>query len=678
MSRRGHDAGGAFDALVQAIMGYGAGPSCAQLPPATTPGSFARALGQGVLLGRLPRGARGTGAVEASPLPVERIQHEGQRSVAELGTILWHAMGATHDAPELEPWMTPPHTDSIVALTLSRRRLAEYALPEAIDRCTAFPGARVWLLEIERAKGDVPGGIAVWRSRGAHGEWRTRCACVWTRGRSASATHPLVIGAQWDAQGNEAVAGACVVGPSWEHATRAANDASRDAALARRRNAIGKQMMARIAVPAALAWLDRHAGTALPAGRFATEDARTPIDRPRPGHAPRTLHPVSAVPRTPAPVWLTADVERAVEAIVIAAAREGWRIGASNPVRAWRSGWAGYAEMGAIAWYAIGDPSAQIDSDTWTAMERALRDDGLAPHSAHPALEATSALVRKMLEQTGRNHVARAPDGRTLCALEIPARLWRALGEAGPCPHSPLELDLGERWWLVEVESPADDEPNAIALWEEDGAEVAFAAFLGVDDGDTESFLTVVTWGTTANDERRRSGLAALGSPVHVDDPANPESRAGTKHVIDTLAAPDTGPIARAKTAIAVHLASEGQPAPLARYQSSTTRACPGHALAGRPSITALFALERAPEPEPAEARPAGERHRWGGGGPLRARHLVRAHWKRQAFGPKLSKRRWIVVEGYARGPVPQADQIVMTRLAQGQLQAAPSTDENR
>ena len=79
--------------------------------------------------------------------------------------------------------MAPPHTDEIVALTLSRRRLAEYAVPEAIDRSCAFPGSRVWLIEIERAKGDVPAGVAVWRSRGADGEWRTRCACVWTRGR---------------------------------------------------------------------------------------------------------------------------------------------------------------------------------------------------------------------------------------------------------------------------------------------------------------------------------------------------------------------------------------------------------------------------------------------------------------------------------------------------------------
>ena len=568
--------------------------------------------------------------------------------------------------------MAPPHTDPIIALTLSRRHLAEYATPEPIDRSCAFPGGRVWLIEIERAKGDVPGGIAVWRSPGPDGEWRTRCACVWTRGPLASPTHPLVIGAQWDVRGSEAIAAACVIGPSRDQATRAAKGASRTAVLARRENAIGKQMMARIAVPAAFAWLDRHAGRARPAGRFgaALAPARLPA---------RAVQPVPGAARTPAPAWITADVERAVEAIAIGAAREGWRIGASSPVPAWRRGWAGYAEMGAVAWHAIEDLNAQVDSDTWSALEKALGEDGVAAQCAHPALEATSALVRKMLEQTGRGHVARAPDTRTLCALEIPARLWRALGEAGPCPHPPPELDTSERWWLVEVEGPGDEEPNAIALWEEDGVEMALAAFLCADDGAGAPTLAVVTWGTTPDDERIRSGAAVLKSPVHVDNPDDAESRAGTRDVIDTLAAPDTGPIARAKTAIAVHLANDGRATPLASYRPSTAGASARsrEAPARRASITALFAIERAPEPEPPEDHSMGEGHRWGDSGPLRARHHVRAHWKRQAFGRNRSRRRWIVVEAYARGPAPRDDQIVVTRLAQRQRPARDTTRES-
>ena len=683
MSKRRHGAGGAFDALVRAFAGLGADAGWARLPRATAPGSLGRTLGQGVLEGRLPKDAHGACAADASPLPLQALHNEAQRSIAELGAILWHALGGAEDAPELTPWLERPHSDPTVALSLSRRLLAEYATPEIIDRTCAFPGRRIWLLEIERAHGEIPGAIAVWRSRGADGEWRTRCACIWTRGPVGSPSYPLVMGARWDADGGHAVAGVCVIGPSWDEAARVAKGAVLEAVLARRTDAIGKALIARIVVPAALAWLDRHAGTARPAGRFGGVCAQTPKGRARAERPPRTVHPVPGAARTPPPAWITAEAQRAVEAIVLATAREGWRIGASSPVRAWRSGWAGYAEMGAIAWHAIRDLQAPIDSDAWGAMEKALRDGGLAAQSAHPAVETTSALVRKMLEQTGRSHVARAQDARTLCALEIPARLWRALGEAGPRPHPPDPLDLSDRWWLVEVEHPRDEEPNAIALWEEDGAEVVLAAFLCDDDGGGVSFPTVVTWRTTSEGERSEVGVAVLKGLIKANDPESPESRVGTIQIIDVLAAPDSGAIARAKTAIAMHLENDGRATPLASYRASTgtTSTQRQEVSTGRRSITALFAIERAPEPEPAEEHATGEGHRPGGRGRLRERHHVRAHWKRQAYGPKRSKRRWKVIEGYTRGPEPAEDQIAMTRLAEGQLQACdddPRTCEGR
>ena len=672
MSKRARDTGRVFDALVHAIVGLGAVPSWAELPPATAPGSLGRAFAQGVLHGRLPRGANGAHRLDTSPLPAERMEHEGQRSVAELGAILWHAMGGPREAPELEAWMAPPHNDPIVALALPRRRLAEFAVPEGVDRSFAFPGHRVWLIEIERAKGDTPAGIAVWRSSGPPGEWHTRCACVWTQGRIGSTTHPLVIGAHWGSDGGDAEAGACVIGPSWDHACRAAAHASRAAVLARRRNAIGPQVMARIAIPAALAWRDAHGGLARPAGRIGPgKDASTQ-------HRPRIVHPARAPGRRPAPAWLGATPERAVEAIVLRAAGEGWRVGASCPVREWRDGWVGYAELGAVAWAAIDDLDRRIDSDTWSVMEQALRENRLVVRSAHPALEATSALVRKMLEQTGRNHVARAPDARTLCALEVPARLWRALRDAGPCPEPSTPPELTDRWWLVEIEHPADDEPNAVALWEEDGAEVVLAAFLGVEEGDNPPCLTVGTWRTGADGERSRAGVAVLGSPVRVDDPDNPESQAGAMRVIDTLAAPDIGALARAKSAVTLHLANGGEPASLRPYRASPADAAPARQgpVATRLPPTTLFALKRAPEPERGEHQATGRLgHRHGGGGRLLALQEVGPHWKRQAYGPRHSKRRWQLIERYERGPAPEEDQVVLTRLAerQGGTQAAQS-----
>ena len=166
MSKRRHGAGGAFDALVRAFAGLGADAGWARLPRATAPGSLGRTLGQGVLKGRLPKDAHGACAADASPLPLQALHNEAQRSIAELGAILWHALGGAEDAPELTPWLERPHSDPTVALSLSRRLLAEYATPEIIDRTCAFPGRRVWLLEIERAHGEIPGAIAVWRSRG--------------------------------------------------------------------------------------------------------------------------------------------------------------------------------------------------------------------------------------------------------------------------------------------------------------------------------------------------------------------------------------------------------------------------------------------------------------------------------------------------------------------------------
>ena len=399
----------------------------------------------------------------------------------------------------------------------------------------------------------------------------------------------------------------------------------------------------------------------------------------RPEQATRAVQPVPAVAHMPALRWVTTNAERAVEAIVIGAAREGFRIGASCPVPEWRRGWAGYAEMGAIAWHAIGDPKAQIDDDTWHAMELTLGEKDLEGRSARAALAATSALVRKMLVQTGRNHVARATDERTLCALEIPARLWRTLGDAGPCPEPPAEPELTNRWWLVEIEHPGDEEPNAVALWEEEGTEITLAAFNGVDDGHGGTCLTVVTWRTTPDGERTRAGLAALRCPVHVDDANNPESAAGTDLVINTLSAPDTGPIARVKTAIALHLASDDEAGPLAPYRPSTPSArTRTEALATeQASITALFALKRAPEPKRGDDQASGQRgHGRGGGRQLLARQEVEPHWKRQAYGPKLSRRRWIVIERYERGPTPEEDQIVVTRLAERQLEGGRRTGE--
>ena len=168
------------------------------------------------------------------------------------------------------------------------------------------------------------------------------------------------------------------------------------------------------------------------------------------------VHPVRAPGRAPPPPWLAAAPERAVEALVLRTAGEGWRIGASCPVPEWRDGWAGYAELGAVAWDAVADLNAPIDADAWTAMERALHQRTLAKQRAQgerdmgavtrdPGPEGDDALPAKRPEALTklRRRVAQRPvvivrDGprpsscRCRCCSAAPTH--RSPRSASACP----------------------------------------------------------------------------------------------------------------------------------------------------------------------------------------------------------------------------------------------------
>ena len=654
--RRALEKGGALDAFVHALAGLGATSRWTGLPPRAGATTLARAVGEGIIEGR--RRGKGHDAADAPPVDAEDLDHEGQRGVAELGSILWHAMSGPDTAPALSRWIPRPHTDPIIALTLSRRRRAQYAEREPLDRNTIFPGPRVWLFEIERAKGEIPDAIAVWRSPERDGAPATRCACVWTHGRMGTQTHPLVIAARWNADAGDAHAGACVLGPSADDARRAAGDAGRQTLLRRRQDAIGKEWMAKIAIPAALAWVDRHGGHAPRAGQIGgghCESECGPV-----------IAPIAAPERTGIPHWVSTKRIRAVEAIVLDTAREGYRIGPSCTVDAWRRGWAGYAEMAAAAWRAGYDGRKPLDTEAWEAVARGLAENTLGGNTNAAALSATSALVHKMLAQTGRSDVVWGEDDRRLCALEIPSRLWRALAEAGPRP-SPASIELDMRWWLVEIEAPCEEEPNAVALWKDGEDVVTLAAFLCDDEPGRPRFVTIVTWRTCAAGTRKGEGLAALKQPIHINDPTNAENRDALRHVIETLAEPETGAIARANSAIALHLETVERPAPLGAYRASRSGESQATTRREHAASQWLFAIERAPQPEPAARGDGSGVGNRGERGALEELQHVRAHWKRQAFGPRLTRRRLIIVKDYERGPKPREDQIVLTRLAQAQ-----------
>ena len=569
-------------------------------------------------------------------------------------------MDGARQAPELAPQIAAVHADPIIALSIGRGRRAEYAVTDRFARTCAFPGSAVWLFEIEHAKGDVPNAIALWRSPDTRGAWETRCACVWTERRRDPDVRITVIGARWGPNGTRAQGAACVLGPAEPPNSKEARRGRQR--IDRRRAAIGPQALAAIAAPAALAWLDAHNGRIQAGGK---------IGAPPQGND-RIVRPVPAPAREAPPAWLGSRPERAAEALVLRAAGEGWRVGGSCLVRAWRDGWAGRAELGALAWHVLEDPNTAVDQEGWRALERSAAGGALSGQRRYPALAALGALVRKMLVQTGRAHVAPAPDERTLCAIEIPGRLWHMLAAAGPCPEPAPALDLRDGWWLVEIERPGAEEPNAIAVWEEAGCRRTLAAFLGTS-GRNEAALSVLSWRTTPEGGHVDAGVAILDYPIRVDDPHKQEGSAGLMTVIEALATPETGAIARVETAVALHLAHGGAATPLGPYRASVAR---GHARSipagrGRAGPDRLFALERAPEPEHRPvAGPGKGRRKARAGTALESLQTVGPHWKRQAHGPKRSKRRWIVIDEYERGPKAEADQIVMTRLAERQQAA--------
>ena len=434
----------------------------------------------------------------------------------------------------------------------------------------------------------MPNAVAVWRSPGDDGGWETRCACIWTKERRGEAPKVLLIGPRWGSDGAGGQGSACLVGPA--DGPGSPEVERRRAQIYRRREAIGPETLATIAAPAALAWLDAHDGR--------LQAART-IGRGGPREE-RIVRPVPAPARQTPPSWLIARPERDVETLVLRAAGEGWRVGGSCPVRAWRDSWAERAELGAIAWQVLHDPNTALDQDAFRALERNAERGTLEAQRRYPALSAVSALVRKMLVQTGRAHVAPAPDERTLCAIEIPARLWQTLTAAGPCPEAPPALDLRDRWWLVEIERPGGEELNAGAVWEEAGSRRALAVFVGTPGPSDEAALSVVTWRTTPNIAHVDAGVANLDYPVRVDDPDKRGSAPGMDTVIEALTSPGTGTIARIETAMALHEAQGGRPAPLGPHRASlhAGHQRTGAAGRGRTGRGRLFALERAPEPE--------------------------------------------------------------------------------
>ena len=240
------------------------------------------------------------------------------------------------------------------------------------------------------------------------------------------------------------------------------------------------------------------------------------------------------------------------------------------------------------------------------------------------------------------------------------ARRGRARG-ARPSP------DLSERWWLIEVEAASRrraERHRAMGEQRRSGhaCSVPLPRRAGRSAVHHGCDVQPAPTGSVAHKDSQR--CARPSTPTNPDNP-----RAAQDCSTSSRRSPrrTQAPFARAKTAIAVHLESDGRAAPLAQYRPSAGGATArGERLhRGNGAATALFAIERAPEPERAESHGAG-----GGQGLGEARHSRSA----SAYARTGSARRSVLgspddgessSRAYQRGPVPEDDQIVLTRLAE-------------
>ena len=109
---------GAIDALLEALAALGTRRCDAgRLPPRTPPRCRTRSVAEGVLAGRRATHPPPPGAPRPAPGEPEALEHEGARSIAALGALLWHAGRGAEDAPALVQWVTPPQTNPAIALT---------------------------------------------------------------------------------------------------------------------------------------------------------------------------------------------------------------------------------------------------------------------------------------------------------------------------------------------------------------------------------------------------------------------------------------------------------------------------------------------------------------------------------------------------------------------------------
>ena len=504
-------------------------------------------------------------------------------------------------------------------------------------------------VELEEPGRESPDVLLVWEADDAS-KGRCRTSGVWMHGRWGSTESPLVLSVAREAWHSDDMDGEVLrIGEPGKGDVPKAPEAEAmcDAMVDHCEPVVGALLVHERARPFEPARARQEGAITVPAGAAQRTAARARAARA--GHTPVVsafagLEPPGGTPPT------------ALDALV-ASARWSAAVEGHN------------LDTNGIDLERMGDPDTMVGAIVWH-QKLALHARSEAEEGGKPALPCAAIEMTYAALESALRTVSGAETGRAaMQAILAPRALRQALEQAGPseAAQASARNETAAHPWYVENEAPRPGEPRALVLMD------------AVVEGDTRWAVGMWThsgWArpqapfVAALGERAEGGRFIGGARLGIDpermDIEGPERAALEAHGDAMLEAIDV-----ALGAIAHHVSSAGRnaleraPERPGAFGRAGTGGDRGNGLgAGRPG-TGLFAIVRAAPPARAPQGAAGG-GRLGGSreaGPVRERHWVSAHWKRQRFGPEGKLRKTILIDAYERGPEPGPDQMAMTRL---------------
>ena len=626
--------------------------------------------------------------------------HEGMRGVLALAAIAWRELGGVPAEEPLAALIDMPCDDPLVAIRVPERMSAVFADDQPTIGPLGREDHRIWYVEIESQSTELPNAIVEWTTGDSPANMRIHTAAIWTEGRNASPTRPLVHCSQRAAETTKFTVGAMRLFDGTEGEWRKDDESE---AAEGRHETVQRTAVARIAHHAIEAWLQAEArGRATPGGfdtraghRTVGKGATKAKERAREWRdAAKWLRRrgVLEAPACPAPIrerarTLPRDPDTGLDAVLLAAARTtDTTAGGPNSVELWSDDWWQRAEQGLLQWQMTTPmaPPGRVINDRFMELSGEIEDILQRPSAR--AVRCMNELGWKILTATKRSAVIHSGAKGTVYGLKIPPRLWRAVAEAGAHP-APIDLLADDAWWYVEIEEPTDGEPRGVGLWvhrDPDGTPTDTGVAIWTAPAPASPTAPFIVGWRIARETGRLQGSWALahedgrpplapGIAKYKEYHRDPAAEAMAERCMAMITGTSNSVLDRVEAAISEHL-TRGTSTPLSLdpgplREANRARWDPTNPEPRPDERASVFRLVRAPDPmrtdEADDGKPGGKRTDADGArGTLQERQYVSAHWKRQAHGPAGRLRRTIIIEGYWRGPEPDDEHIALTRMA--------------